>query len=254
MRNASLWHPILVFLAATSAASVVLILLQALLGIDYRYAAMTQLGPAIGLFFTWYFYGSENREVLPRPSLSLRGFGVRLAAVVLLVSAYVGLTWLLSVLLGVQQAKAGFNLAMLIVFLAAQLIGAVGEEVGWRGFLQPSLERVWHPLPAAIATGGIWALWHVQVLANPLFFIAFAGVCILVSLFLGRIALGAWWQRGILAGLVHWAINVGIVLVADVERVVNSDLVHRLPLLLPQVVLGIVGAVWIAVLMRRKKE
>ena len=39
-----------------------------------------------------------------------------------------------------------------------------GEEIGWRGFLQPRLVDRLAPWPASIVIGVIWALWH-----QPLF-------------------------------------------------------------------------------------
>ncbi len=253
MRDVVPWHPILVFLAGTATASVLLIVVQALAGLDYRYVAITQLGPSFGLLITWYFYRDRDCELLPRTPLRGLRLTTATSAAILLAAGFVGLTWILAAALGEERQDA-FHPGLLTFFLVAQLIGAVGEEFGWRGFLQPAFERVWHPGLAALVTGGIWALWHVQELADPLFFVAFAGVCVLLSLCLGRVAVGSWWQRGLLAGLVHWAVNVGIVLVADVDRVVNGDFVHRLPLLAPQVALGIVGAAWIALQMGRERR
>jgi hypothetical protein len=40
---------------------------------------------------------------------------------------------------------------------------ALGEEIGWRGFLAPTLYRTRGFLWAGIGTGLIWALWHVPL-------------------------------------------------------------------------------------------
>jgi uncharacterized protein len=47
------------------------------------------------------------------------------------------------------------------------VLGGGLEELGWRGVAQPEMERRAARLPATLAVGAIWALWHV-----PLFFIA----------------------------------------------------------------------------------
>jgi membrane protease YdiL (CAAX protease family) len=39
--------------------------------------------------------------------------------------------------------------------------GAVGEELGWRGYLLPRLERLTGTTQAAWIMGGLWSLWHV---------------------------------------------------------------------------------------------
>lgn len=41
---------------------------------------------------------------------------------------------------------------------------AVGEEIGWRGYLQPRLCRRFGTLPGLAAVGVLWALWHLPVL------------------------------------------------------------------------------------------
>ncbi len=48
-----------------------------------------------------------------------------------------------------------------VVFLQAALIYGGNEEVGWRGTMQPLLERA-VPFPgAAVVTGLVWAVWHL---------------------------------------------------------------------------------------------
>ena len=40
------------------------------------------------------------------------------------------------------------------------------EELGWRGFLQPQMEKKMHAVPAAFIFTAYWAIWHL-----PLFFL-----------------------------------------------------------------------------------
>jgi membrane protease YdiL (CAAX protease family) len=48
---------------------------------------------------------------------------------------------------------------MLTLFTA----GPLGEEPGWRGFALPRLRAIWHPIPASLLLGVIWALWHLPL-------------------------------------------------------------------------------------------
>lgn len=48
----------------------------------------------------------------------------------------------------------------------AQLAGALAEEAGWRGVLQPLLRRHLPLVPASGAVGLIWALWHVPTISS----------------------------------------------------------------------------------------
>jgi membrane protease YdiL (CAAX protease family) len=40
---------------------------------------------------------------------------------------------------------------------------AVGEEVGWRGVLQPSMEARYGHVRGTLCVGRIWAYWHLPV-------------------------------------------------------------------------------------------
>ncbi|MCT4543163.1 MAG: CPBP family intramembrane metalloprotease [Vallitalea sp.] len=54
-----------------------------------------------------------------------------------------------------------------IISLPIMIIGGGFEEIGWRGFLQPSLEKYLSPFLSTLIIGIIWAIWHL-----PLWFIA----------------------------------------------------------------------------------
>lgn len=45
------------------------------------------------------------------------------------------------------------------------LIPAMGEELGWRGYLFPQLCREMSPLKANLLTGLIWGIWHAPMIA-----------------------------------------------------------------------------------------
>ncbi len=55
--------------------------------------------------------------------------------------------------------------ALLLVVPFAFVSGALTEELGWRGFLQPSLRKHLGIFATGIVIGLVWALWH-----TPLFF------------------------------------------------------------------------------------
>ena len=62
-------------------------------------------------------------------------------------------------LLAVQVATATFTGPLL------NFIPALGEELGWRGYLQPKLETVMSARGAALVTGIIWGFWHAPMIA-----------------------------------------------------------------------------------------
>jgi CAAX protease family protein len=60
-------------------------------------------------------------------------------------------------------------LPVLFLFLATvgmltSCLSALGEELGWRGFLVPQLAKVTSFPRVALISGGIWALWHYPLI------------------------------------------------------------------------------------------
>jgi membrane protease YdiL (CAAX protease family) len=61
--------------------------------------------------------------------------------------------------------RDGVGAAVAVLFMMLML-GPV-EEFGWRGFLQPMLQRHMTPIRAGVLIGSIWGIWHL-----PAFFLA----------------------------------------------------------------------------------
>jgi membrane protease YdiL (CAAX protease family) len=61
--------------------------------------------------------------------------------------------------------SAGAAIALLLtVGLLDKLSRALGEEIGWRGFLVPEFLKLMPLAPAGLITGAIWAVWHVPAI------------------------------------------------------------------------------------------
>lgn len=100
------------------------------------------------------------------------------------------------------------------------LLAALGEEIGWRGFLLPRLERGMGLLPAALVVGALWGVWHL-----PADYIALKGYgdwFWLAFLLNGPIVLTAhsiilaWlWRRTqgslVAAVLYHWSVTTSAI-------------------------------------------
>ena len=75
----------------------------------------------------------------------------------------------IGVVAGFGLTSAGLNPALPLVAVPGVLLAAVtvsgglSEEPGWRGLLQPALERRLPYLTATLAVGAIWAVWHLPL-------------------------------------------------------------------------------------------
>lgn len=72
----------------------------------------------------------------------------------------------LHVILGAgQQGFAYFALNLLLSLVVGSvitmIIGAVGEEAGWRGVLQPEIQRRFGLIKGTLLVGVIWGYWHL---------------------------------------------------------------------------------------------
>jgi membrane protease YdiL (CAAX protease family) len=48
--------------------------------------------------------------------------------------------------------------------ITGMIVVSLGEEIGWRGFALPRLQKRYGPLMASLMLGVLWAIWHVPVL------------------------------------------------------------------------------------------
>ena len=101
-------------------------------------------------------------------------------------------------------------------FLLILPLSAFWEELGWRGYLLPTLLHRVRPVPAAIVIGAIWGGWHLPIMlaAHTAFD---AGVAEFAAIFCGSIAMSlilTWLyersRKGILLCILfHNGVNAG---------------------------------------------
>jgi membrane protease YdiL (CAAX protease family) len=125
------------------------------------------------------------------------------------------------------------------VLWAGFYAGPLGEEIGWRGFLLPELQKKHSNLKSAIIIGVIWFVWHIPLWWAP-FGTLVSGESIsfiaVTTYFLMLICLSiiiTWLvinSRGsvLVAILFHLSINAGIVLLFFPELNVDFKKVHLL--------------------------
>ncbi len=97
--------------------------------------------------------------------------------VVVFYPAMILVSWGISSLLGMDVAYPGlWDQPMpkilplyLLTFSVTLLIQGGNEEIGWRGFMQPELQKRFNPLIAALIVSVFWSLWHLPLFLNGVY-------------------------------------------------------------------------------------
>ena len=58
-------------------------------------------------------------------------------------------------------------LALAFGIVLGTFVGGGQEEIGWRGFAQPELQKRYGALVAAVVIGIIWGAWHLPLFVDP---------------------------------------------------------------------------------------
>jgi len=94
------------------------------------------------------------------------------------------------------------------LLLAWMPLGALGEELGWRGYLHKRLGLHLNGLTSSLIVGVLWALWHIGMYANGPVYMAFF-VLLMISYSIVIYALVADIRFNVLvAAVFHLMINV----------------------------------------------
>lgn len=107
-------------------------------------------------------------------------------------------------------------------------LGAIGEELGWRGYLHKRLDAGMAGLISSVIVGVLWALWHVGMYQNGALYMVFF-VLLMVSYSVAIYALVA--SAGfnvILAAVFHLGINIGSLFAYSVVNQVSFMVVNSL--------------------------
>ncbi|MDR3271903.1 MAG: CPBP family intramembrane metalloprotease [Flavobacteriaceae bacterium] len=199
---------IILFVFITFFFTAILAISQQKTNLSFERITLPQLAPAITVLILFLIYGnlpasinfSLDKSILCK-SLIAFVFPLILFAITFFIGKQIGL-----------NVKITEKLSKLIpVMLVGMLLGALGEEIGWRSFLQPVLEKKSSILFASIIIGLIWGLWHVGHYKNGfLFMTGFLLFTTSASIII------AWLLRNteynlIVAAIFHLSINIGFV-------------------------------------------
>ncbi len=227
------------FALVTLVVTIIFALVQQKTGWSYEKITLPQLAPAVAVLVMFLIW----RELPARLNFHFDGtVAIRSAMAFVIPLGLFGATHIVGRQFGVE-AKIPSNLACLLpAMIAGMVIGALGEETGWRGFLQPLLEKRFALPVASIIVGLLWGLWHVAHYKNGvLFMVGFLLVTISASIIV------AWLLRGtdynlIVASLFHLAINIGFLTFFNNSTDGRFMLVNGVVWLIPAIIIVLSSA------------
>jgi membrane protease YdiL (CAAX protease family) len=203
---------VMVFYGLTFVFTVILSIVQQAAGIDAGKIVLPQFGPGFAAFaMLALFRGDGLTLAVSFQHLPFRKY-LGALGIPILVS---GSLFLVYGLLVRPLRVPPIDASSFAIVLAGMLLGAFGEELGWRGYLQKFLDRRLGGLAAFVIVGILWGIWHVGNYGNgPLYMLFF------VLSTIGYSAVMAWLLKGtgynvVLACLFHFAVNAGFYLLKD---------------------------------------
>lgn len=151
------WTKVVVFVLLTFAISSVFYAIMVSTGSAHDVGFLWMWSPALGAFLTlWMFHG--NIRTMGWGLGQKRYLVIGLAVPLLYAGIIYGIAWATG-LAGFRQPSLAYIL-FLPIGLVAACLAALGEEIGWRGFLVPELSRVTTFPKTVLLTWAIWSLWH----------------------------------------------------------------------------------------------
>lgn len=94
------------------------------------------------------------------------------------------------IIMFINKTKINFDfylLGLLLLFFIYQMITTGTEELGWRGYLLPSLLEYKNPWQASVLVGLLWSFWHTPIILY-VFYSQGMGTLQIISSFIGFIA------------------------------------------------------------------
>jgi membrane protease YdiL (CAAX protease family) len=113
------------------------------------------------------------------------------------------------------------------------IVGAAGEEFGWRAYLQPYLQTRFSVLRSSVTVGLLWGFWHIGGFEYGLVYMGlFVVMAVALSIVMGAVLQLARGANLAVATAAHAAANLGMLLLFNEE---NGD----------KFAMGTLAAIWV---------
>jgi membrane protease YdiL (CAAX protease family) len=99
------------------------------------------------------------------------------------------------------------------------IVGAAGEELGWRAYLQPYLQTRFSVLRSSVIVGLLWGFWHIGGFEHGLVYMGlFVVMAVALSIVMGAVLQLARGANLAVATAAHAAVNISMLLLFDEEN------------------------------------
>ncbi|KAB8192017.1 CPBP family intramembrane metalloprotease [Nonomuraea phyllanthi] len=201
------WLVVTVWAVTSSVAALGLLAVQPVTGLSMEILSLVMLAPAIGAVIC----RAALRKHLPSFAEPAPA-GRFLLAVVL--SVVVAAVYFAAVSIArshppqVPARVAGMPVAVMIL---AQAVGALAEEIGFRGILFHALSAKTPRFVAATVVGLLFGVWHVQYFELPLLeHLAFILGTVALTVTMTSVMTGSFWQRMVVCTIIHLGANLAL--------------------------------------------
>lgn len=145
--------------------------------------SFTQLAPAFAVIFIslilkdkTYLKDIKNHFIINKkftkwllPTIAIPGLSIVVSSFVLTYYKIEYVSWI-------------GDTSFYILNFTAILVGCAAEEIGWRGFLLPNLQKKYTPLISSIIVGFLWGVWHLNFTGGILGFVLYTVTIIEMSI------------------------------------------------------------------------
>lgn len=208
-----MWIRIGVFYVLAWVVLVVLGGIQQATGIPSPDISLPQWGPGIAALLMILLFRKDRHTMV---FFSKDTTTVRYLAAALVPAGAALLVWLIASLLSIQPSGEPPAYASLPLLLLWMPFGALGEEIGWRGYLHKTLDSRMRGVVSSVIVGLLWTPIHLSFFGR--------GLAMVVLLFLlitaySIVMFALVRDQGfnvLLATIFHLAINVGNLLFLDI--------------------------------------
>jgi len=138
--------------------------------IIYAIVIIGLFGPGIGAYIS--IYSLEGREAIKKyfkKFFSLK-FGWKVWFTILLCFGFIAfISWIIPEYIGENKIQMSFSniytlpLFSIVLLIYSTFLNGGNEEIGWRGYILPYLEKKYGFIIGSLILGIIWSIWHIPM-------------------------------------------------------------------------------------------